>query len=106
MTSSARWRPVIAFVAVAFVLHWSWETFHSVAYVNTNVPLPQRFWHCLPIAIVDTAWSGAIVLPGLAAATTLRVRSAVWILPVIAGAISATAVERFAILRVDGRITS
>ena len=97
MTSSARWRPVIAFVTVAFVLHWSWETFHSVAYVNTNVPLPQRFWHCLPMAIVDTAWSGAIVLLGLAAATTQRVRSAVWILPVVAGAISATAVERFAI---------
>ena len=48
------------------------------------------------MAIVDTAWSGAIVLLGLAAATVRR-RSAMWVLLVATGAISATVVERFAI---------
>ena len=88
-------RFVIAFAAVAFVLHWGWETAHGRAYVETNLPLVQRFWHCFPMAVVDTAWSGAVVLLAAAVARTLRRPSSIWPAAAAAGALTAVAVERF-----------
>ncbi|HLG54253.1 MAG TPA: hypothetical protein VI485_02915 [Vicinamibacterales bacterium] len=90
-------RPTIAFVTIALVLHWTWETAHAVAYVNTDAPLVERFWHCLPMAIVDTAWSGAVVLAGYAASIALGLRPAMWIISATAGAVSAVIVERVAV---------
>ncbi len=90
-------RFVIAFAAVAFVLHWGWETAHGRAYVETNLPLVQRFWHCFPMAVVDTAWSGAVVLLAAAVARALRCPSSIWPAAAAAGALTAVAVERFAL---------
>ena len=93
----SRWRTAVAFAAVAFVLHWTWETAHGVAYVETDMPLLDRLWHCLPMAVVDTAWSGAIVLVGIIVSRSLRRPWLTWAVGVAAGALTATWVEHAAL---------
>jgi hypothetical protein len=92
-----RWRTAVAFAAAAFVLHWAWETAHGVAYVETDMPLLDRLWHCLPMAVVDTAWSGAVVLVGIIASRSLRRPWLTWAVGVAAGALTATWVEHAAL---------
>lgn len=95
-----RWqarRLPLAFAALAVVLHWGWETAHGPAYVETDLRLAQRVWHCLPMAVLDTAWSGAIVLLATAVARVLWRPSSVWLITAGAGAVTAVAVERFAL---------
>jgi len=101
MIHLGRWkaprRLPIAFASLAVVLHWAWETAHGPAYVETNLQLAQRVWHCFPMAVLDTAWSGAIVLLAIAAARDLRRPSSMWLIAAAAGAVTAVAVERFAL---------
>lgn len=86
-----------SFALAALVLHWSWEVGHGVAYVETNVPLVQRLWHCFPMAVVDMAWSGAIVALALLVVRATRHRVLGWTIAVAGGAVSAVIVERLAI---------
>ena len=88
---------VLKCALIAAALHWGWETAHAVAYVETDLPFAERLWHCLPMAVVDAAWSGGLVLLGLAVARVVRRRGAAWACIVAGGAISALAVEAFAL---------
>lgn len=87
----------VRFALTALFLHWSWEIAHGVAYVETDVPFVQRLWHCVPMAVVDTAWSGAIVAFGLLVARATRHPVAACSLALAAGAVSAVVVERLAL---------
>ena len=87
----------VRFALTALFLHWSWEIAHGIAYVETDVPLVQRIWHCLPMAVLDTAWSGAIVAFGLLVVRATHHPLFGWSVAVAAGAASALLVERLAL---------
>ena len=94
---SARSRTAIGFLGIAFVLQWAWETAHSVAYVETKAPLMDRLWHCIPMAFVDAAWSGAIVVFAVCVARWFRRPSLTWGVALLAGAVTAVWVEQVAL---------
>ncbi len=93
----SRWRTAVAFAAVVFALQWAWETAHGVAYVETDTALLDRLRHCLPMAVVDTAWSGTVVLVGIIVSHWLRRPWLTWAVGVAAGALTATWVEHAAL---------
>ena len=90
-------RTIVAFLGVVFMLQWTWETAHGVAYVETDMVLMDRLWHCLPMAVVDSAWSAGIVLAAAIAAGWLGRPWLTWALAVAAGAVTATQVEHAAL---------
>ena len=85
-------RIAVAFTVITFVLHWMWEIAHGPAYVDTAIPLEQRVWHCLPMALVDTAWSGGII-----ALILVMTRARALGIAAVAGAATAVLLERFAL---------
>ena len=90
---SSRSRTVIPFLVVAFLLQWAWETVHGVAYVETDMALLDRLWHCVPMAFVDTAWTSGIIVAGALVARWLRRPWLMWAAAVFAGALTAIWVE-------------
>ena len=96
MTRS-HWRTIVVFAAATFVLHWAWETAHAVAYVQTDLSFGARVVHCLPMALVDTVWSGAIVLMAVGAARLLGAPSLLWGVAAAVGALGAVGLEWYAL---------
>lgn len=94
---ASRWRTVVVFLAVAFVLQWAWEIVHGVAYVETDMALADRVWHCLPMAVVDAAWSAGLVLAATGVAHSLGQPWLTFPVTVAAGALTAAWVEHAAI---------
>lgn len=105
MSVSARGGPVetvtgwTRLLAGAFLLHWIWETLHASSYVETSGPLLARALHCLPMAVVDAVWTGALwgaVISFSRGRTKAAARSRLWFVAT-AGGLTAFILEQYAL---------
>lgn len=89
---------VVRVLVLAFLVNWVWEAVHAAAFVESSGTLVFRIWHCLPMAATDAGWTLVLwMVVGGFAHTSRPARASRLVALGLLGAITAVAVERFAL---------